>query len=151
MSFAIITAIRKSSQLHGSLFHTAKELAHRASGDSGVVTISYSYLASKCHQSKRTTIRHIAKLVALGIIRCQRFWQAGRKWLCNRYTFTIAWERPKPAQMSNSDIPSSNLPRANSSEKYGSLENEQKGKSRILGWLTEGSELWNILATHDEA
>ena len=145
MSVSIITAIRHQSQLRGSLFQTAKELAHRADGNSGLVHISYSYLASKCHQSRRTTIRHINKLIDLGIIRCTRFCQYGKKWLCNRYQFIIAWERPKPAQAGSDDRMSSNLPTPqNTKDKYGSLEGEEKGRQRVLGWLTPGSIAWQL-------
>jgi hypothetical protein len=69
MSRDIITAIRQQSQLHGSLLLAAIELAHRADGNNGIVQISYSYLASKIHQSRRTAIRHINRLINLGIIR----------------------------------------------------------------------------------
>ena len=136
MSVSIITAIRHQSQLHGSLCQTAKELAHRADSISGLVTISYNYLASKCHQSRRTTIRHINKLIDMGIIKCTRFFQRGRKWLCNRYQFIIAWERPKPAHAGSGDRMSFNLlyPQ-NTREKYGTLEREEKGRQRVLGWL----------------
>ncbi len=145
MSRDIITAIRQQSQLHGSLLLAAIELAHRADGNNGIVQISYSYLASKCHQSRRTAIRHIHRLINLGIIRCQRFWRPGNKWGVNRYIFLIRWEKPKPAQTGNGDRMSSNLPKPeNSKEKYGSLEGEENARQRVLGWLTPGSIAWQL-------
>ena len=136
MSRNIITAIRQQSQLHGSLLLSAIELAHRADGNNGIVQISYSYLASKCHQSRRTAIRHVNRLIDLGIIKCQRFWQAGKKWLCNRYQFIISWERPKPAQMRNGDSLSPKFPRPQEEkEKYGRIGDGENAKKTVLSWL----------------
>jgi hypothetical protein len=142
MSRDIITAIRQQSQLHGSLLLAAIELAHRADGNNGIVQISYSYLASKIHQSRRTAIRHINRLINLGIIRCQRFWRPGKKWGVNRYIFLIRWE--KPAQTSNDDRMASNLPTSKNQEKYGSLKREEEGRQRVLDWLTPGSIAWQM-------
>ena len=118
MSKHIITAIRQQSQLRGSLFQTAKELAHRADGNSGIATISYNYLASKIHQSRRTAIRHVNKLINMGIIRCQRFWRPGNRWGVNRYIFLIRWEKPTPAQTRNGDRLLQSLPNHQDKEKY---------------------------------
>jgi hypothetical protein len=147
MSKYIITAIRQQSQLHGSLLLSAIELAHRADGNNGIVTISYSYLASKTHQSRRTAIRHVNRLIDLGIIKCQRFWQAGKKWLCNRYQFVIVWERPKTAQMRSGDNLIPNLPNPqNTIEKYGSLREEKKGRETVLGWLKPDGILARLIS-----
>lgn len=75
----IIAAVRRLSQLRGSLLLTAMELAHRASDDGVTQHTRYSLLAAKCHYSLRTAIRHIHRLVALGIIQRQRFWRPGRE------------------------------------------------------------------------
>ena len=145
MSREIISAIRQNLQLKNSLLLSAIELAHRADSFSGIVRISYSYLASKNHMSVRQTIRHINKLIDLGIISCQRFCQHGRKWLVNLYQFKIEWQRPKPAQMGSRDKMSENLPYPqNTREKYGTMEGEEKGRQRVLGWLTPGSEIWKL-------
>ena len=116
MSIHIITSVRQLPQLKGSLLLTALELAHRADGYNGCVSVAYSYLASKTHQSRRTAIRHIKRLIALGIITAHSFpprrqrsrWLPRRfrkrqragatpyKWGVNRYRFIIAWEKSKP-------------------------------------------------------
>jgi hypothetical protein len=149
LSTAILASIRQNQQLRGSVLLAAQELAHRADSRSGEVMISYSYLAGKCHQSKRTAIRHIHRLLDLGIIRVQRFWRAGKRWGINKYIFIIKWE--KPAQNFNSDTLAQILPKPRhirkeekESEKFGSLINEQKAKEKVLSWLTEGSALWEL-------
>jgi len=142
LSTNIIDALRQNDQLTGSLFQAAKELAHRANGHNGIVFMSYSLLAAKCHQSRRTAIRHIHRLLDLGIIKCQRYWQAGGRWGINQYRFVIRWR--KPVQMYNGDISSPTLPFPNQEEKTGTLQQLEKGKARVLSWLTEGSELWKL-------
>src|SRR6266850_696303 len=87
-------------------------------------------------------IRHIHRLLDLGIIKCQRYWQAGGRWGINQYRFVIRWR--KPVQMYNGDISSPTLPFPNQEEKTGTLQQLEKGKARILSWLTEGSELWKL-------
>ena len=64
MATPLIAAIRQRRDLKESLTHTAQELAHLAS-IYGVVRVSYSYLAEKCHCSRRTVIRHIQRLIDL--------------------------------------------------------------------------------------
>ena len=149
MSTSIINALRQNDQLRGSLFQAAKELAHRADGFTGIVQISYSYLAWKCHQSRRTAFRHINKLIDLGIIGCQRFYQPNHKWGINKYTFKIAWERPapRPERMFTGDRMAATLPtpRTNQEEKYGSLGEEKKAAEKVLGWLTPGSLLSKLM------
>ena len=149
MSVSIISAIRENSNLHGSLFQTAKELAHRADGNSGIVTMSYSLLAAKIHQSRRTAIRHINRLLDLGIIAVQRFWRPGNKWGINRYRFVIQWKRPAQtgthtAHSSSGDKMTSILPDPEEREKFGTLAEMEKGKEMVLSWLTEGSSLWKL-------
>jgi Winged helix-turn-helix DNA-binding len=146
MSKAIIASIRKNQQLRGSLLLTAQELAHRADGYNGHVRISYSYLAQKCHYSKRTAMRHINRLLGMGIIRVQRFWAPNNKWGINCYRFVIPWQKPS-ARQGNSDIPSPILPTARNTEereKYGSLRDEEKGREMVLSWLSPGSKLWEL-------
>lgn len=139
MSKSIIAALRHHAQLHGSLLLAATELAHRADGRNGHVCMSYSLLAAKCHQSRRTAIRHIHRLLDLGIIACQRFWQPGGKWLVNKYVFLIKWERPTPApaQKSSGDTLTPIFPKAEKEgEKYGRLRDEKDDKRTVLSWLT---------------
>ena len=147
MSRHIIAAVRHLPQLRGSLYLTAIELAHRADGYNGIVTISYSYLASKCHCSRRTAIRHINRLFRLGIISCTRYWRPGNQWLMNRYQFKITWERPKPRpeQMSSSDKVPLKFPENSEREKKGSLGDQEKGKQMVLSWLTPGSAVYRAI------
>ena len=64
----IIAALLEHRQRKETLLHTAQELAHRAS-ISGVVRVSYRYLALQCHGSRRTAIHHIQRLIDVGLIR----------------------------------------------------------------------------------
>ena len=151
MSLSILSAIRKNSNLRGSLLLTALELAHRADGNSGHVKMSYSYIAGKCHYSKRTAFRHINRLIGMRIIAVQRFWGPNYKWGVNAYRFLIQWEKPKQFSSarkgSNDNLPAI-LPTPRNSEenaKYGSLEKEEKAREMVNGWLTPGSRLWEIV------
>ena len=91
MATPIIAALRQRQDLKESLLHTAQELAHRASLY-GVVRVSYSYLALKCHCSRRTVIRHIQRLLDAGILRKTVLWIRGNFCEINTYTFRIAWD-----------------------------------------------------------
>jgi hypothetical protein len=153
MSRNIIASLRKNDQLHGSLFQAAKELAHRADGNSGIVQISYSLLAAKCHQSRRTAFRHIQRLLDLKIIKRQRFWRPGNVWGINKYIFIISWELPArkfttTAQMGNDASLADTLPKERNTreerEKFGSLEKEEEMRKEVLSWLTPGSSLWKL-------
>ena len=111
--------------------------------------MSYSLLAAKCHQSRRTAIRHVQRLIDLGIIGVQRFWGPNKKWSINKYYFFIKWQ--KPAQMGkrgeplgNSDILTPTLPTQEEREKYGTLANLEKGREMVLSWLTPRSALWQL-------
>ena len=63
MASPILAALRQRHDLKESLLHTAQELAHLAS-IYGVVRVSYTYLALKCHCSRRPVIRHIGRSAA---------------------------------------------------------------------------------------
>ena len=95
MSAPIIAALRQQRQLKESLLHTAQEIAHRAS-IYGVVRVSYSYLALKCHCSRRTVIRHIQRLIDAGIIRKSVLWIRGNYCEVNTYAFLLPWEKRPP-------------------------------------------------------
>jgi hypothetical protein len=153
LSRQILAPVRQIRQLKGALLLTCQELAHRADGYSGQVTISFSYLASKIHMSKRTAIRHINRLLEMGIIAVQRFWGPGNKWGINRYRFLIKWEKPaqmssNAAHLSNSDRLAPNLPKQRNTreerEKFGTLEQEKKGREMVKEWLTKDSLLWKL-------
>lgn len=150
MSRNIIAAVRQLPQLHGSLLLAAIELAHLADGFSGAISTSYQFLAWKCHQSRRTAIRHINRLVEMGIIKRQRFWRPNKCWLTNRYQFCIKYERPspRPEHLHSSDKMAQILPELQKEkEKSGRLEDEKRQFETVLSWLTPGSDAWKALQT----
>src|SRR5262245_17150540 len=121
MSLPIITAIRQHHQLKESLLHTAQELAHRAS-IYGVVRVSYSYLALKCHCSRRTIIRHIQRLIELQILKKSVLWIKGHFCEVNTYTFVLNWDKHAPTQGSDKTL--RNLPPQREGEKTLGLQEE---------------------------
>src|SRR6516162_4769441 len=124
MSSPIIAALRQQRQLKESLLHTAQELAHRAS-IYGVVRVSYSYLAEKCHCSRRTVIRHIQRLIDAGILRKSVLWIRGNYCEVNTYAFLLAWEK-RPATGGSDKTVSKFPPRTEEREKAGSLEEKKR-------------------------
>ena len=146
MSSPIIAALRQQRQLKESLLHTAQELAHRAS-IYGVVRVSYSYLALKCHCSRRTMIRHIQRLIDAGLIRKSVLWIRGNYCEVNTYAFLLAWKK-RPAT-GGSDKTTSKFPlRTEEREKAGSLEEKQRLDTRGMSFLTPGSALYQLVAAH---
>lgn len=143
MASPIIAAIRQRRDLRESLTHTAQELAHLAS-IYGVVKVSYSYLAIKCHCSRRTVIRHIQRLLDLGIVRKTVLWIRGNYCEINTYRFQIAWETSRPK--GGSDTTSRTLPpqeREKNSSVTEELENQRKAVRE--GWILPGSERWDAV------
>ena len=138
MATPIIAALRQRQDLKESLLHTAQELAHRAS-IYGVVRVSYSYLALKCHCSRRTVIRHMQRLVDLGIVRKTVLWIRGNYCEINTYTFRMAWDKVRPS--GGSDKTASTLP-PQEREKELSLREELKNAKKVLGDCTPGSIFW---------
>ena len=136
MASPIIAAIRQRRDLKESLTHTAQELAHRAS-IYGVVRVSYTYLADKCRCSRRTVIRHIQRLLDLGIIRKTVLWIRGNFCEMNTYTFRIAWETSRPK--GGSDKMASTLPRQER-EKTVSLHEELARQKKGLRFWTPGTQ-----------
>ena len=138
MATPIIAALRQRQDLKESLVHTAQELAHRAS-IYGVVRVSYSYLAQKCHCSRRTVIRHIQRLLDAGILRKTVLWIRGNYCEINTYTFRIAWNRARPS--GGSDTTASTLPPPER-EKNSSLREELEKQKKGLRFWTPGTEQW---------
>jgi DNA-binding Lrp family transcriptional regulator len=106
LSAPIITAIRSLPQLKGSLKLTALELAHLASR-SGVARVAYWVLAKKTGQSVRTMIRHVHRLVELGVITKQVMRLTLTRCAVNQYRFLVgvppcpnvhvtSWQREVP-------------------------------------------------------
>ena len=104
MATPIIAALRHRGDLKESLLHTAQELAHRASLY-GVARVSYSYLAQKCHCSRRTVMRHIGRLIDAGIVRKSVLWIRGNYCEVNTYAFLIAWDTAPPRGGSDRTVP----------------------------------------------
>jgi DNA-binding Lrp family transcriptional regulator len=153
MAKPIIAALRQRTDLKESLLHTAQELAHRAS-IYGVVDVSYSYLAEKCHCSRRTVLRHIQRLLDLGIIKRTRLWIRANYCAINKYSFLIAWETSRSA--GGSDKTASKFPhpereknsswgeeREKSQSLHQQLANQQKAVRE--GWVPPGSERWEAV------
>ena len=139
MAAPLIAALRTRIDLKESLLHTAQELAHRAS-IYGVVRVSYSYLALKCHCSRRTIIRHIQRLIDLKLIRKSVIWIKGHFCEVNTYTFVLAWENRAPTQ--GSDKTTRNFPPSEEREKSVGLREEIKNLEKGLRWCTEGSHAY---------
>jgi hypothetical protein len=91
MSKAILTAIRSQTQLKGSLKFTALELAHLASC-SGYARVSYSTLARKTGQSIKTMIRHVQRLISMGLLVKQRIRLTLTRFAVNQYRFLVGPE-----------------------------------------------------------
>jgi Helix-turn-helix domain len=146
MARPIIAAIRQRTDLKESLLHTAQELAHRAS-IYGVVRVSYSYLALKCHCSRRTVIRHIQRLIDAGILRKSVLWICGHYCEVNTYAFLLSWEK-RPARQ-GSDIMAPKSPQTRErEEKYGSMAEKKRLDAKGLAFLTPGSALYRLVVAH---
>ena len=93
----LIQTIRQMEGLHLQYLFTAQELAIMAMRQSkaGVVVIAYSQVARKIHASVRTAIRHIQRLIELGIL-TKHVRKVGGWFAWNTYTFTVPFERNDP-------------------------------------------------------
>ena len=138
MATPIIAALRQRRDLKESLTHTAVELGHLAS-IYGVVRVSYSYLAQKCHCSRRTVIRHIQRLIDLRILRKTVLWIRGNCCEVNHYAFLLAWEKSAPNR--GSDKTASSLPQQER-EKNCSVEEDLKKQKKGIQFLTPGLDIW---------
>jgi hypothetical protein len=144
MASPLIAAIRQRRDLKESLTHTAQELAHLAS-IYGVVRVSYSYLAQKCHCSRRTAMRHIQRLIDLRILRKTVLWIRGNYCEVNTYTFGIAWDNARPSGGSDKTPPT--LPHQEREKNLGvgdELANQRKALRQ--GWVSPGSERWEAIS-----
>ena len=106
MAAMIIDSIRKRTDLRGSLFLCALELAHQAMDETGVAKMDFQKLADKMHMSVSTAKRRVKQLLELGIIGklpnpLQKMieggkilWRRGK----NQYQFLIPFKRP-PARL----------------------------------------------------
>ena len=138
MASPIIAAIRQRRDLKESLLHTAQELAHRAS-IYGVVRVSYSYLAQKCHCSRRTVLRHVQRLVDLGIVRKTVLWIRATTARSTRMPSGLPGTALAPG---GSDKTTSTLP-PQEREKSGALREELEKQKKGLRFWTPGTEQWH--------
>jgi hypothetical protein len=136
MALPIIAALRTRTDLRESLLHTAQELAHRASLY-GVARVSYSYLALKCHCSRRTVIRHIQRLIDARVLKKAVLWIKGNYCEVNTYTFCLAWDRSPVA--GGSDKTARKFPPPEEGEKREGLAEKIRHLEKGLLWCTEGS------------
>ena len=138
MAKALIAAIRQRRDLKESVLHTAQELAHRAS-IYGVARVSYTYLAQKCHCSRRTVMRHIQRLIDARILRKTVLWIRGNYCEVNTYAFVIAWDK-RPHKGGSDTTSSMLLPQER--EKETSVREELERQQKGIHFLTPGSDLW---------
>ena len=136
MALPIIAALRTRTDLRESLLHTAQELAHRASLY-GVARVSYSYLALKCHCSRRTVIRHIQRLIDARVLKKAVLWIKGNYCEVNTYTFCLAWDRSPVA--GGSDKTARKFPPPEEGEKREGLAEKIRHLEKGLLWCTPGS------------
>ena len=146
MATAIISSLRQRGQLKEALLHTAQELAHRAS-IYGIARVSYSYLALKCHCSRRTIIRHIQRLSDLKIIRKSVLWIKGNFCETNTYAFLIPWDK-RPAQGGSDTMAPKFSPRTEEREKWGGIAEKKRMDAKGLSFLSPGSALYRLVAAH---
>ena len=144
MSVPLISAIRQQHQLKESLLHTAQELAHRAS-IYGVVRVSYSYLARKCHCARRTIIRHIQRLIEANILRKSVLWIRGNYCEVNTYTFCIAWKKPSSVQ--GGDKKTCKFSPQEERGKKDSIRDEMRHLEQGLRFCTPGSLTYTATIT----
>ena len=140
MAAPIIAALRTRTDLKESLLHTAQELAHRAS-IYGVVRVSYSYLALKCHCCRQTIINHIKKLIELKIISKTVLWIKGNYCEVNTYCFRISWDKDS-ATKGGSQNSGPKFPPQEEREKSGGLGEGIRNLEKGLRWCTEGSQAY---------
>lgn len=143
MAVPIITALRQRDDLKESVLHTAQELAHRAS-IYGVVRVSYTYLAQKCHCSRRTVMRHIQRLIEAKIIRKTVIWITGNFCEINQYSFVLSWDKRPHKGGSDTLMPKS--PLREEGEKNSGVREKLENQRKFLRTIASapGSYAWKI-------
>jgi hypothetical protein len=108
---------------------------------SGFGRVSYQYLAWKAHCCRQTAITHIARLVALGLLRKTVIrTQAGYAW--NHYQYIgPRVHTASPPVRAHGPKAGSTLPEAGR-EKDTSLRQEIARQRKSLAFLTPGGGLW---------
>lgn len=144
MSRAIIAALRQQRQLRTITRTIAIEIAHRMSS-SGVGRIAYSFLASKAACSVRTAIRHVKRLVALGLFRKRHtHTPAGYGWNVYEYTGPRLQRPPASATTRYDWVTEKDPQPAGEEAKVLALGKQIAHLQVRLSELTTGSHLWTI-------
>lgn len=142
MSRAIIAALRQQRQLRTMTRTIAIEIAHRMSS-SGMGRIAYRFLADKAACSVRTAIRHVKRLVALGLFRKRHtHTPAGYGWNVYEYTGPRLARPPAPATTRYDWLAPKFPPPAKEEEKVRSLREKIAKKRALLQTFTTGSRFW---------
>src|SRR4029450_936903 len=151
MAKPIIAALRANGDLKRTVLQTAIEMAHMASFY-GVLRKSLDYLAKKCRCSKNTVIAHIKLLIKLKILaKTTRRRPGTYLHAVNVYRFLVPWRGKPPAlhkgagsqeTAHNFPAPPKDIPEAQLLEgmKEGRFADLIRGKMRVLGYFTEGSQ-----------
>lgn len=128
MQTAILHTIRHHAQVQGSLRFTALEMAYRFN-TSNICRIAYSYLAKRTGYHVRTIMRHVAKLVELGLIEKTVTRLRYNRCAINLYTYCGPKEEVPKGASSDRGVPALN-PR----EKTSSRAREKPRSPEELWW-----------------
>ena len=141
MSANIIAALRSENQLHGNLKFTAIEVGHRMN-TSGYGRVAYQMMAYATGYSRRTAIRHMHKLVRMGIF-AKTVYRLANGYAINLYKCLLsppAFYRRAPAT-THGDSVTPTLPTPKTAEaKELSLKEEIRLQRKGLQFLMEGSD-----------
>lgn len=144
MASNIIAAIRHAPQLKANLKFSAQEIGHRMNAQ-GYGHISYSFMSYKTGYSRRTCIRHIRQLVAMGIF-AKTIYRTANGYMVNLYRCLLpipAFYRASPAT-THGDSVTPTLPETRRTEaKELSLRQEIAQLRKGMRLWREGSEQYN--------
>jgi hypothetical protein len=142
MAINIISAMRHCDKLHGNTFLIATELAHRMNS-SGYGRVSYQFLAWKAHCCRRTAITHMARLLALGLIRKTVLrTREGYAWNLYQYVGPRVHTASPPATTHGARVVSTLPDPEREKERALHQDLERQKKALRLGIMTEGSDAW---------
>ena len=135
MSASILASISRLPQLHGSLRDSALRLAYHADV-TGKVERAYAWLAKDRHISVSTAMRHIARLIAMGIIAKRVMRLTFSRCAPNIYTFLVG-TRPlhKRSRSSLQEVVAEQ-------ERKRSEEVQKSRQSLSVDLLKKGLQLW---------
>ena len=145
MSANIIAALRSENQLHGNLKFSAIEVGHRMN-TSGYGRVAYQMMAYATGYSRRTAIRHMHKLVRMGIF-AKTVYRLANGYAINLYKCLLsppAFYRRAPATTHGDTVTSILPPPKTEEEKSLSLREE-------IRRLQKGTALWSPGSVQFEA